>query len=106
MVEFLRARIESALTLSIHERTIYEQVLIEYWEKGNIGKSAIAWGLRSPRQRYRFSVPISVMRILHQEMQHYDLSMYGQAFLARLDQELINNSDRQYQLIRGKTRIK
>ncbi|MGV3560786.1 hypothetical protein [Larkinella arboricola] len=97
---------ESALPLSMQERTIYDQVLIEYWEKGNITRNAVAWGLRNIRQRYRFPVPISVMRIFHQEMQHHDLSVYGQAFLARLDQELVNNSDRQYQVIRGKTRVK
>lgn len=90
MLEFLRYRIAPALQLNPLQRSIYDQVLIEYWQKANLNTKVPTWRTRNSRQRYSLAIPLSVIRILHQEMQYAELSIYGQAFLARVDWELIN----------------
>ncbi|GAB3247145.1 hypothetical protein GCM10027347_02540 [Larkinella harenae] len=90
MLEYLRLRVAAARQLNWLQRSIYDQLLIEYWQVASLMDKIPVWKKRNNGQRYSLPVPLSVIRILYQEMQHHELSVYGQAFLARLDQELIN----------------
>ncbi|MGM9508572.1 hypothetical protein ACS5NO_12625 [Larkinella sp. GY13] len=90
LMEFLTARLKLLLMLEPMSRSIYDQVLVEYWHKARLLDKLAAWQMRNSRQRYSLPVPLSVGRVLHQEMQHVELTIYGQAFLATLDQCLTN----------------
>ncbi|MGM9509519.1 hypothetical protein ACS5NO_17420 [Larkinella sp. GY13] len=92
LVNFLYGRISLITSLQGMERSIYDQVLLEYWSKTSLLEKVSAWRHRNSRQRYSLPMPLSVIRILHQEMQFAELTIYGQALLARLDMELVNIS--------------
>ncbi|MFC5413126.1 hypothetical protein ACFPMF_27645 [Larkinella bovis] len=90
LVNFLHGRVLPVIDLQPLERSIYDQILLEYWQKASLVEKIPAWRHRNGRKQYGLPMPLSVARILHQEMQYAELTMYGQALLARLDQELVN----------------
>jgi hypothetical protein len=90
MVVYLEQRVALAAALPALDRSIYDQVLLEYHQKNKLRERFATWKVRNGRKAYPFQLPLSVLRILHQEMQYVELPPFSQAFLARLDQELIN----------------
>ncbi|GAB3911504.1 hypothetical protein GCM10028803_53110 [Larkinella knui] len=96
MVGFLSVQVELLLPLDVMSRSIYDQVLVEYWQKASLIGKLPAWKGYNCRKRYVHKMPLSIARILHQEMQHVALTIYAQAFLATLDQYLTNETPNVY----------
>lgn len=90
LVEYLTTQMALTLPLDALSRSIYDQILVEYWHKARILEKVPAWRRYTSRKQYSLPLPVSIGRILHQEMQHVELSIYSQAFLSRLDEYLTN----------------
>jgi len=90
LVSYLKTQIDLIEEVPLLQRSIQDQVLLEYWQKARLLNRVPSWRTRNPRQSYLLPIPVSIVRIAHQDMQRAELHTFAQAALTKLDQALIN----------------
>lgn len=83
---YLSGRAAAIDPVPLPYRSLADQVLLEYAWRLNLPVRLATWRSRNPRRSYAFSLPASVAKALHGEMQQQPLNASQQALLMRLDQ--------------------
>ncbi len=87
LIAFLSRISRDNLDLPLKQQSLTVCVLLAFQATLRL-EQLFAWGQRDARRSYKYRLPVTVARALHQEMQYHPLNPDQQTLLRHLDQAI------------------